>query len=60
MDFVSTNFSMSTWEAFALLRSTDVFMGIHGAAFANLLAMHQVTAQGWGPLKSYEISWIGV
>ena len=48
MDFVSTTFSMATWEAFALVRSTDVFLGMHGAGFANLFVMHQVNAHGWG------------
>ena len=46
MDFVKTSFNMSMWEAFALVRSTDVFLGMHGAGFTNLLAMHQVDVQG--------------
>ena len=33
------------WEAIALVRSTDVFLGMHGAGFANLLAMHQASLQ---------------
>ena len=50
------------WEAIALIRSTDVFLGMHGAGFANLLAMHQVSLQGWGLLSRYRRSkvWLSV
>ena len=53
VDFVSTIFNMSMWEAIALIRSTDVFLGMHGAGFANLLAIHQVSLQGWGLQDQY-------
>ena len=44
MDFVTTKFKMPLWEAFELVRSTDLFLGMHGAGFGNLLALHQVIA----------------
>ena len=46
VEIVTTNLNMPLWEAFEVVRSTDVFLGMHGAAFANLLALHQVNAQG--------------
>ncbi len=42
VELVSTNFGMPMWEALALVRSSDVFLGMHGAGFANLLGLHKV------------------
>ena len=49
VDLVITRFSYSLWEAFDLVHSTDVFIGMHGAGFTNLLALHQVSAHRHGP-----------
>ncbi len=42
MEVVSTDFKMPLWEALALVRSSDVVLGIHGAGFTNLLGMLKV------------------
>ena len=42
VEVVSTSFRMPMWEALALVRSSDMFLGMHGAGFANLLGMHKV------------------
>ncbi len=45
MEVVLTPFHVPLWEALALVHSSDVFLGMHGAGFTNLLGMHKV-----GPL----------
>ncbi len=42
MEVVSTTFHMPLWEALALVRFSDVFLGMHGAGYTNLLGMHKV------------------
>ena len=46
VDLVVTRFDFPLWEAIDLVQSTDVFIGMHGAGFTNLLALHQVDAHG--------------
>ena len=43
VELVKTSFQVPLWEALALVHSTDVFIGMHGAGFANLLGMHKVS-----------------
>ena len=49
VEVVTTSFQMPLWEALALVRSTDLFLGMHGAGFANLLGMHKVSRPGRRP-----------
>ena len=42
VDLVTTSFHMPLWEALALVRSSDVVLGMHGAGLTNLLAIHKV------------------
>jgi hypothetical protein len=42
VEVVTTSFEMPLWEALALVHSSDVFLGMHGAGFANLLGLHKV------------------
>ena len=44
VELVVTKFNMSLWEAMQLVRGTDVFMGMHGAGFTNLLWLQHVRA----------------
>jgi hypothetical protein len=43
VEVVTTLFRMPLWEALALVHSSDVFLGMHGAGFTNLLGLHKVS-----------------
>jgi hypothetical protein len=42
VELVSTSFHIPLWEALALVHSSDVFLGMHGAGLTNLLGLHKV------------------
>ncbi len=42
MELVVTTFDAPLWETMQLVHGTDVFMGMHGAGFTNLLWLRQV------------------
>ena len=54
VEVVTTSFSMQLWEALALVHSSDVFLGMHGAGFTNLLALHKVGPDIW----CYDLVWL--
>ena len=39
-----TTFDAPLWETMRLVRGTDVFLGMHGAGFTNVLWLQQVRA----------------
>jgi hypothetical protein len=43
VDVVVTRFNVGLWEALALVRSSDVMIGVHGAALTNALALRPVS-----------------
>jgi hypothetical protein len=43
VDVVVTSFDVPLWEALALVRSSNVMIGMHGAALTNALALRPVS-----------------
>ncbi len=52
VEVVLTPFHVPLWEALALVHSSDVFLGMHGAGFTNLLGLHKVGSVA----SAYELS----
>ncbi len=44
VDLVVTTFETPLWDTMQLVHRTDVFLGMHGAGFTNLLWLRQVCA----------------
>ena len=43
VELVKTSFEGAFWESLALVRSSDIILGMHGAGFTNLLGIHKVS-----------------
>ena len=50
VELVVTTFGAPLWETVRLVHGTDVFLGMHGAGFTNLLWLRQVRAASQGVL----------
>ena len=44
VELVATTFDAPLWETVRLMRGTDVFLGMHGAGFTNVLWLRRVSA----------------
>ena len=50
------DFNGTLWDTMQLVAGTDVFIGMHGAGFTNLLWLRQVSTKGQGQLQ-YLYNW---
>ena len=52
MDIWVTRFDVPLWEALALVRSSDLMIGMHGAALTNALALRPVSLPSPDPSQN--------